>query len=311
MKNKRISFVLPAYKRKFFAKTISSILAQTVRDFDLIIVDDASPENLAEVVRQFNDSRIRYYRNDQNIGGNNLIANWNLALSYTKSEFCVLASDDDIYQPEYLERMLDLAARYPSVNLFHCRIVMIDGDDVPIGISPCRPEYERCMDFVFDRAVNRVLQAAPEFFFRRERLQALGGFVNFPLAWYSDDATWMMLAKNNGVAYCSEALFSWRYSDINISARFDKTAQKIQAAEQYKKWLFEFFSEMHPVGADEKLLLSICKEKAMKSTDQQSLFDLDDTHLWPWLKLLFSGKVKNKRLILRSAQRRVRKICFL
>ena len=311
MNTKRVSFILPAFKRQFFAKAIASILAQTVSDFDLIIVDDASPEKLAEVVNQFNDPRIRYYRNDRNIGGTNLISNWNLALSYAQSEFCVLASDDDIYHPEYLERMLFLAARYPSVNLFHCRILMIDGDDTPIGISPCRPEYERCLDFVFDRAVNRVLQVAPEFFFRREPLVAQGGFVDFPLAWYSDDATWMMLARKNGVAYCSETLFYWRYSGINISARFDKTAHKIQAAEQYKKWLFDFLDELAQEGPTEKILLRICKERAEISVDKQSLFDLDDTHLWPWLKLLFTGKVKNNRLFLRSIQRRVKKICGL
>lgn len=311
MNTTRVSFILPAFKRKFFAKAIASILAQTVSDFDLIIVDDASPEKLDEVVSQFNDSRIRYYRNDWNIGGTNLISNWNLALSYAQSEFCVLASDDDIYQPEYLERMLFLAERYPSINLFHCRILMIDGDDIPIGIAPCRPEYERCLDLVYDRAVNRVLQVAPEFLFRRKPLVAQGGFVNFPLAWYSDDATWMMLAKDNGVAYCAEILFCWRNSGINISARFDKTAHKIEAAEQYKKWLFDFLNKVPTENASDRILLRICKERAARSIDRQSLFDLDDTQFWQWVKLLFTGKIKNNRLLLRSIQSRVRKICYL
>ena len=86
--NKEILFTvtIPAYKRKFFKEAIVSILEQTYPNWELVIVDDASPEDLNSVVREFDDSRIKYYRNDKNIGAENVVENWNKCLNYAKGD---------------------------------------------------------------------------------------------------------------------------------------------------------------------------------------------------------------------------------
>ena len=56
----KVSVILPAWKRKFLREAIESHLAQTFRDFELVVVDDASPENLEEVAGAFSDRRIVY-----------------------------------------------------------------------------------------------------------------------------------------------------------------------------------------------------------------------------------------------------------
>ena len=58
-----VSFIMPAWKRSYLHQAIKSILSQEYTDFELVVVDDASPENLEEVVREFYDSRIIYKRN--------------------------------------------------------------------------------------------------------------------------------------------------------------------------------------------------------------------------------------------------------
>ena len=93
----KVSFVLPAYKRRFLHEAIASILSQSYTDFELIVVDDASPENLQEVVDEFHDDRLAYHRNERNIGGKDLVAAWNQAMEYAIGQWCVLASDDDVY----------------------------------------------------------------------------------------------------------------------------------------------------------------------------------------------------------------------
>ena len=95
----RYSFVLPAYKSDYLQDAIESILQQTLNDFELIIVDDASPYNLESIVKQYNDQRIVFHRNEVNIGGKNLVMNWNKCIKYAKGEYVILASDDDIYSP--------------------------------------------------------------------------------------------------------------------------------------------------------------------------------------------------------------------
>ena len=85
----KISFILPAYKGRFFREAVRSILAQTYRDFELVVVDDASPDGLRELLEKelrdrkvekvggewiVDGMRVRYYRNEENIGGKDLVA---------------------------------------------------------------------------------------------------------------------------------------------------------------------------------------------------------------------------------------------
>ena len=72
-----ISFILPAWKARFLKEAVGSIVAQTSPDWELVVVDDCSPEPLGEIMAAFDDPRIRYFRNEINLGGQNLV-------SYTK-----------------------------------------------------------------------------------------------------------------------------------------------------------------------------------------------------------------------------------
>ena len=96
-----LSFVLPAFKRRFLKEAVASILSQTYSDFELIVVDDCSPEDLKSICDEFSDARLKYVRNEVNLGGKNLVNNWNRCLELATGEYCVLASDDDIYLPHY------------------------------------------------------------------------------------------------------------------------------------------------------------------------------------------------------------------
>ena len=75
--NKNILFTIaiPAYKSKFLSEAIDSCLAQTYTNFELVIVDDASPEALKSVVDRFHDNRIRFYRNEKNCGAVDVVDN--------------------------------------------------------------------------------------------------------------------------------------------------------------------------------------------------------------------------------------------
>ena len=96
-----VSVILPAYKSAYLNQAIESILNQTYTNFELIIVDDASPEDIKEVVSKFSDKRIKYYKNQENIGGKSLVAQWNHCMQYASGEYFVLAADDDIYHTEF------------------------------------------------------------------------------------------------------------------------------------------------------------------------------------------------------------------
>ena len=80
----KFSIAIPAYKGVFFNECLNSLLQQTYSDFEIIIVDDASPDNLFQIVENNQDIRIQYYKNETNIGAENVVDNWNRCLQYAK-----------------------------------------------------------------------------------------------------------------------------------------------------------------------------------------------------------------------------------
>ena len=84
----RVSVIMPSYnKEKYIAKSIKSILNQTYRDFELLIIDDVSTDSSVEIIRSFDDPRIRFYQNEQNVG---MAANRNIGIEKAGGEFIAL-----------------------------------------------------------------------------------------------------------------------------------------------------------------------------------------------------------------------------
>ena len=249
-----VSFGLPAFKSLYFEKALKSILNQSYTNLEVIIVNDASPDDFDSILKKYKeDKRIRYYINPVNLGATSLVSNWNRCVSLAKGEFFVLASDDDQYHEDFVSEMLKLSKKYPEVDLFHSRVAMIDQDDKIFDLSPLCPEYETCFDFVWHRMRNYRSQYAPDFMCRTDALRSIGGFVDFPSAWCSDDATWFMLAKKGGVVYSSKILFHFRYSGINITSG-GHVDDKIKANALFKKWLFDFLENIPVLPISKELL---------------------------------------------------------
>lgn len=255
----KYSFILPAYKAQFFREALDSILAQTYKDFELIIVNDASPEDLDSIVKSYNDPRIRYYVNEKNIGGKDLIAQWNHCLEYAKGEYVILASDDDVYSPLYLEKMDELVCKYPDVNVFSPRVQSIDSEG---NLGWCVGEYSKefvpKLEFIRSWINCWIRSGIPFYLFSRESLQRIGGFVNLPLAWFSDDATVIKLL-DHGMVHTSEILFFFRISGISISTKLHTKEVLVKKMEATKRFYDMVMTELESVN------VSTSEEKSLKS----------------------------------------------
>lgn len=254
----KVSVVLPAFKLDFLKEAIDSILLQTYENFELIVVNDNPTSAIRGIVNDYDDSRIRYYENQENQGGKDLIKHWNNCIQYASGEYLIMASDDDVYSPEYIYEMMSLAEKYPTIDLFYCRIRYIDGCGKTVQISQPAYEFETSIDFIYQRLFWKRKQALQEFFFRTSKLKGIGGFVNFPVAWYSDDAT-LALMSANGVAYSPKTLFGMRLSGQNISTSNLYSKKKLDALKQYIYWLDAFLPQLEPRDTDDKFM----KEKIL------------------------------------------------
>ncbi|MCI7555647.1 MAG: glycosyltransferase [Bacteroidales bacterium] len=214
----KYSFVMPAYKSQFLKESIDSILAQSYKDFELIIVDDASPDDIAGVVSSYDDARIRYYRNEENIGGTNLVSQWNHSVEYAQGDWIILATDDDIYENAFLETADRLLNKYPNVDIFRGRIASFNSSspDSLLYAECCLPEHT-CLEEFYYYHFHGIHGGIPQYVFRKSALESIGGFVDFPKAIGSDDATAILIAKN-GIVCSGEFLVRFRVSKINISS---------------------------------------------------------------------------------------------
>lgn len=242
------SFVLPAYKGKYLRESIGSILAQDYTDFELIVVDDCSPDPIRDIVVDYADKRVSYYRNELNIGGKDLVAQWNHCLEYAKGDYVILATDDDLYEPNFLSSFIPLIEKYPDVNLFRSRILQVDSQNEIKYIDRCYKEYLSSIEFRY-HMLHGMKGGIPQYIFKRSALVEKGGFVNFPKAWASDDATALMMS-DRGVVNSQEHLVRFRWSDINISGDSKYGLEKFMARLQFSRWLQQQWVEINDMPDD-------------------------------------------------------------
>ena len=210
------SILIPAYKARFLNECIESALAQTYPDFEIIIVDDASPEDLLSIVKKFGDSRLHYYRNETGFGAYNVVGNWNKCLEYAHGEYVICMGDDDVLMQNCLEEYNVLIGKYPTLDIFHGRTILINEEGNYIDIVQSRAEYENIYQFMRHR-VDGYFQFIGDFCYRTSTLRKNGGFYWKPFAWGSDDITAYIAIDSKGIANTSRACFKYRFNSQSIS----------------------------------------------------------------------------------------------
>lgn len=237
----KFSVTIPAYKAKFLKECIESVLAQTYKDFELIIVNDASPEDLTSIVQSFDDPRICYYINETNCGALNVVDNWNKCLSYATGDYIICMGDDDKLLPNCLEEYAKLIEKYPGLGVYHAMTGIIDEDSNLIRMQETRPEREGVYSMLLGRILYRRIQYIGDFLFDRNLLKDNGGFYKLPIAWGSDDISSYIAAKNTGIANMQVIGFLYR-DNLQTITNSSNAIYKLKAMMQEEIWYKEFLS---------------------------------------------------------------------
>ena len=235
-----VAIVIPAYKLTYLEEALSSIAAQTDRRFKLYIGDDASPENLYEIVAKF-ESRIplSYIRFNENIGQKSLVSHWHRCIDLIKEEQWIwLFGDDDIMEPTCLETFYKALDEQPTYDLYKFNTMVIDKD----GVASTKrlgsfAEVVTSQDFLKSRLKWQNNSYVVEYIFRRKVYESVAGFPDFATALASDDAFWAMVSLRSGIKSMSGPFVKWRYSGSNISSLRTDAKEKIKGALQYMYWL--------------------------------------------------------------------------
>lgn len=234
-----LAIVIPAHKARFLGESLESLCRQTSRAFRVYVGDDASPDDIRSVVDQFRDRLpIAYTRFAENLGGSSLVKQWHRCVSLSGEPWVWLFSDDDVAAPDCVAAFhRALALTQGAYDLYRFDVQFIDGAGEWLGYPAAMPSVMTSLEMLYQRMVNSVFSAAPEHVFRRAALDREGGFVDLPLAWGSDNTTWLAVARRTGVHVIPGPRVGFRSSGLNISSRPDLGPLKAEAILAYMKWL--------------------------------------------------------------------------
>lgn len=284
------SIAIPAYKRQFLGEAINSILNQTYSCFELIIVDDCSPEELKAVVDNFQDPRIKYYRNNNNCGAVNVVDNWNICLNYCSGDFIICMGDDDRLLPNCLEEYCKIIEKYPNLNVYHAWTQIIDERGNVKEVLEPRPEIESFYSLTYFRWMGRK-QYIGDFCYRISHLQSNNGFFKLPLAWGSDDITAARAAFLGGVANTLNPCFEYRRSNLTISSGTLYTKIKLESSLKERMWYIELLSNVDASILDatdkwfyDKIMLNVEYCSVRKMADEVVLDIITNPlRFWGWI----------------------------
>jgi glycosyltransferase involved in cell wall biosynthesis len=180
-----VTIAIPTFNRASWLKDcVFSTLSQTYQCFEVVVSDNASTDETQEVLRQFNDRRLRVVRQKDNIG---LLPNWNACLAEAKGEYIVFVPDDDRIPPWMVARFVEVAMTEPGVPIV---IGLSENLLVAQGVVRRPPNSQRLatglhhgLDVLEEFLKHKLPTTMCSIMIRAEALRSTGGFpVDVPYA---------------------------------------------------------------------------------------------------------------------------------
>jgi len=208
-----VSVIIPTYNRAaLLTETINSVLAQTYPAVEIIVVDDGSTDNTAEVVAGYGERVIYLQQENQ---GETIARNRGIQVS--KGTYLSFLDDDDLIFPTKIEKQINVFANCPEISVVYCRHYHIDEKVNPLGKSGLLPEGDILLPLALG---DFIWSGAP--LIRRECIEAVGGYdANLP--WrgkYGEDwDLWLQLALAGYRFACvQEPLGAYRLNRVGQTA---------------------------------------------------------------------------------------------
>jgi len=218
----KVSFVVPCYKfGHLLAECVESILAQSYQDFEVLIMDDNSPDNTPEVARSFKDPRVKHVRNEPNLGH---LSNYNKGIALARGEYVwLISADDRLRSAHVLERYVSLLDRSPNVGFVFCPAMkLIDGCEagvMPYSLVADHDVVINGHNFLGQHLLFANIVPAPAAMARKRCYEQMNSFpLDLPHTgdWY----LWGMFSLYFDVGFFAEPMVNRRFHTGNMSKSF-------------------------------------------------------------------------------------------
>ncbi len=210
--NPEVSVIIPTYNRAHLIKrAIQSVLNQTYQNFEIIVVDDGSVDNTEEVVKNFNNQKIRYIRYNENKG---VAAARNTGIKATRGDYIAFQDSDDEWFPNKLERQMEVFKNVsPEVGVVYTGTWRIRNNEriyLPLFTGKQR-EGNICKELK-----ENFVMPAPAAIVKKECFNRVGMFEE-RLPRLVDWELWLRISKYYEFKYISEPLVTQYYTPNSIS----------------------------------------------------------------------------------------------
>lgn len=268
-----LAIVIPYYKRTFFEATLQSLAIQTDKRFMVYIGDDASPENSNDLLEKYKGQfEFMYHRFEENLGEKSLVSQWERCIALIhQEEWIMILGDDDVLEATVVASW---HKNYPyfngKSNLVRFASKKIFEESKSISDIFVHPVWENSTNSFYRKFQFLTRSSLSEYVFTTAAYNKYG-FVDYPLAWNSDDRAWLDFSDNKPIFTINESTVYVRSSTLNITGRQDNIVLKNVSEIAFYKYLisnkFEFYNREQKLRLLRKYQAVIKKTRNLDSAE--------------------------------------------
>jgi glycosyltransferase involved in cell wall biosynthesis len=259
----KVTVLMPVYNAEsYLAEAIRSILAQTFRDFELLIVDDASEDNSMVIVHSFTDSRIRVLKNGKNLG---ISATLNRGIEAAAAPLIARMDADDISHPDRLEKQYGYLAAHPETAMVSGAVRVIDEEGKVIRIDDFAPEY-----YYYNLTFICWIYH-PTVMYRRDAVLSVGGYTvthseDFELFW--------QLYRRYPCAVLKSLVLDYRVTSQSLHMVKEKSGYETEQRKQVYRNINYYLSDGCSLSMEQIQALQNNFEPLLRQNDLRRMIDL-------------------------------------
>ncbi len=216
-----ISVIIPSYNHaRYLVQAINSVLQQSMDDWELIVIDDASSDDSWDIIESYEDKRIRALRHTTNLGAHHTI---NEGLELAKGEFLTILNSDDCFTPDRLQRLYQRATEN-GIDFLATRVQPIAADGAPLDdpnshwnhwYADLLEAYRDSNQLLTGLCKGNLLITTSNFFFSRRIFDKQGGFADYRYVHDYEFVLRLILAGYKTELLADDALVQYRLHDAN------------------------------------------------------------------------------------------------
>lgn len=253
-----VAVLLPNYNNAPYLKeALDSLFAQTFQDFEIIFVDDCSTDDSIKVARSYNDSRLKIFENDQNLG---IVGTMNRGLEEIKSKYIIRMDGDDISTPDRFEKLVNFMEKHSEIGVCSSSIQTF-GEDTTLLEFEQDPKKNKA-NLIFGHSIGHASSIFRSGLFFENNLRYEDVF------WRMEDYLLFYRLKDLTLTTCiPDVLYLYRKGEYNASHEIMDKKRK----EFYRFYQF-IFDEMGYKCTDREAKLHVQLSRREEPSEQYELY---------------------------------------